>query len=197
MDKPKKITQSNDAQLTPDQLLYQSLSYSMAGQSDLAIQSLEMLLKVNPKDARALFLLGSEYAQNQRYADAIEKMNKVIQFDPNMDIARFQLGMLYISSGRLSEAVNVWSGLDDLSQPHYLYLFKEGMLALSRDDLERSVMLLQQGIAENTDNLALNKNMRIIIRGIKDMILEDEKTTIDSTVDVTTDFLLKKYDLED
>lgn len=119
---------------------------------------------------QALFMLGSEYAQLGLMDEAKAHMARAVQAAPDYAIARFQLGMLHVTSGEVGPARAAWEGLAALPDDHpqrYLAAFHRGMLHLVADEFDAAIAALQQGLAQNQENEALNGDMRKVIDAIE------------------------------
>jgi len=119
---------------------------------------------------QALFMLGSEYAQLGLMEEAKAHMARAVEAAPGFAIARFQLGMLHITSGEVEHARAAWEALAELPEGHpqrYLTAFHRGMLHLVADEFDAAIAELQQGLAQNQENEALNGDMRKVIDAIE------------------------------
>jgi tetratricopeptide (TPR) repeat protein len=114
-------------------------------------------------DPRLHFLKGSVLAALQRYPEAQDAIRRAIDLAPGYDIARFQLGLLEFTSGNAASAEMTWRPLQRLPGDSYLRLFATGLLYLGRDDFVQAVEMLREGIARNTDNPAMNRDMQMVI----------------------------------
>ena len=74
----------------------------------------------------------------------------------------FQVGLRLVSEGFTMDAARVWARLDALDADHYMYLTKEGLLAIFADDYERAAYLLYRAILRNRVDLALSRQLRRI-----------------------------------
>ncbi len=92
---------------TPDESsLMQDAARSMvAGNLQQAESDLNSVLQTNPREYRALNLLGMIRAQQQRNAEAEKIFKTVIQQKPDFAGAHVNLGLLYLQTSRLDDAV--------------------------------------------------------------------------------------------
>jgi hypothetical protein len=74
-----------------------------------------------------------------------------------------QLGLLYLTKGDPHRAISTWRPLESLDDANALKSFKRGLEALIRDDFAGCTRWLNQGIAQNSANPALNEDMRQIL----------------------------------
>lgn len=77
----------------------------MAGNLQQAESDLRSVLRANPREYRALNLLGMIRAQQQRNAEAEKIFKKVIQQKPDFAGAHVNLGLLYLQMSQLDDAV--------------------------------------------------------------------------------------------
>lgn len=148
--------------LDAEELLHLGLHELKNNNAHGAIEHLKCCLEVDPGNAKATYLLGAVYAQIAMYDRAALFLEQAIALNPEEYTAVFQLGLLHLTSGRSEQARVVWQGVDALDEQHFLRLFVQGLLALARDDFARCVDLLERGMAANTENDALNNDMRLI-----------------------------------
>jgi tetratricopeptide (TPR) repeat protein len=153
--------------LDADELLHLAMSAARADRHEEAITSLKRALDLSPNDARMHYMLGAEHAQIGLYDRAVEEIGKAVELDPGLSTARFQLGLLHLTSARVDQAEQAWAGLDALAEDHPLRLFKAGLMHLARDEFEQSAANLKKGMALNSENPTLNKDMGQILAGIE------------------------------
>src|SRR5262249_49846892 len=67
------------------------------------------------------------------------------------------------TSGETENALDTWGRLDSLSDGHYLRKFVDGLRCLIRDDFAGVIEALRAGIALNSENPPLNRDMQMII----------------------------------
>lgn len=154
----------NTNTLDANELMHLALHATTHDTPDKAISHLKRLLKIEPNNGKAHYLLGSLHAEIGMHGQAAEEMALALELDPGLpDTARFQLGLLHITAGRVKEAEATWKHLNHLGDSNALFLFKTGMLHLVRDEFEQSAQALRAGIACNTFNEDLNNDMRKVL----------------------------------
>lgn len=152
----------------PPELLNDAVSMASSNE-DAALRRLDELAFDYPADAAVHFLHGALLASARRYTEARTAMARALAAAPGYALARFQLGMLELTAGEPAAAEATWAALETLAVDHPLRLFSVGLRRLARDDFTGCAEALNAGIARNSDNEALNGDMRRILAGIKDL----------------------------
>jgi tetratricopeptide (TPR) repeat protein len=116
-----------------------------------------------PSDPRLHFLHGSLLAEVKDYTSAPLAMRRAVDLAPDFRLARFQLGFLLLTSGEAHAAQEAWGPLLASPQEDYLRHFVIGLNHLILDEFEEAIRLLEHGIAANTENPAMNRDMELII----------------------------------
>jgi tetratricopeptide (TPR) repeat protein len=155
---------------------------------------LDRLIKSHPDDPRLHFLRGSVLASIGRPIEAMSSLKKAVELAPDFAIARFQLGFFQLTSGEAVDALATWGPIVLLPEDHYLRFFVGGLTHLIRDEFSETVTRLEQGIAANDENPALNRDMQLII----DQVTEIQRTAPtqdgeDGDAASATSFLLDQF----
>jgi len=130
----------------------------------------DRLIAIHPRDARLHFLRGSLLASAARPIEAHAALAQAVSLAPDFALARFQLGFFELTSGEAARARETWRPLAALPADHYLALFVAGLDHLIDDRFEPAIAKLSEGIAANTENPPLNRDMQLLIdrcRGIE------------------------------
>ncbi|MCG7977020.1 MAG: tetratricopeptide repeat protein [gamma proteobacterium symbiont of Clathrolucina costata] len=151
---------NESTKLDSDELMHLAMH---ADNHELAIDYLKRVLEISEDNGKAYYLLGAIHAEIGMYDRATEEMTRAVELEPDLPTAHFQLGLLHITSARVEEAEYAWRPLDKLGESDPLFLFKRGMLHLVKDEFNACIADLNQGIALNSQNDALNNDMRKII----------------------------------
>lgn len=128
---------------------------------------LDELLAEYPNDAQLHFLRGSVLAGVKRYDEARVAMRQAVDLAPLYTVARFQLGLLELSSGDGVAADATLEPLEQLGGANALALFARGLRLLIRDEFESSLAALREGVARNTENPVVNRDMGLIIADLE------------------------------
>lgn len=149
-------------QQCPDDEMARLLEAIRSDSSDeLAV--VEPMIDAYPEDARLHFLRGSILAGAGRPIEAHASLSRAVALAPDFALARFQLGFFELTSGEAARALATWEALDTLPEGHYLGRFVAGLRHLVRDEFAAAIAALREGIAVNTENVPLNRDMQLII----------------------------------
>ena len=148
--------------------------------------NLERLLERYPADARLHFLHGSMLATERRLIEAHRALSKAVELAPDFAIARFQLGLFQLTSGEAANALETWGRLDLLEDGHYLRSFVDGLRCLIRDDFAKAIEHLTLGIAQNTENVPLSRDMNMLIDRIRPLLTAPRSAPGDDTISETS-----------
>ncbi|MBY8825569.1 hypothetical protein [Sphingomonas colocasiae] len=169
----------------------QDIILTAQADSARAVDKIDQLLQKHPGDARLHFLKGSLLVELKRHFEAHRAMSQAIAIAPDFEIARFQLGFFELTSGEADRAIETWRPLKDLPIEHYLRRFVVGLEHLIDDRFEQCVTELGAGIAANTENLPLNRDMELIIARCAEILTPNaDATQKESDVVSATSFLL-------
>lgn len=152
----------DNAEECPIDQLTQVLETAQADDSQ-GLAATDRLLQTYPRDARLHFLRGSLLAGLKRYDEARQAMGAAVEIAPAYAIARFQLGLLELTSGDAVASEATWAPLQTLPEDNSLRLFSSGLGYLIRDDWAPAIALLKEGIARNSENPALSRDMQMMI----------------------------------
>ncbi|MFT6102061.1 MAG: tetratricopeptide (TPR) repeat protein [Granulosicoccus sp.] len=177
--------------LDSDELFHLGLKEMQNGSSEKAIETLKKCLQQDPKNAKALYLLGALHAEIGMYDRSMVEMKEAIELDNSLTIARFQLGLLHFTSNNTEEAKEIWQGLDELGESEPLFLFKRGLLLSTEGDMKLCIADLEQGISLNTNNDALNNDMRTMIAAAEKELNTPAATDIEPAADAKAPKQLK------
>ena len=178
--------------LCDDQTLQELVNAIQSGAND-EIERADRLLVEYPEDGRLHFLRGSLLAGIGRSIEALSALRKAVELAPDMAIARFQLGFFLLTSGDAAEALSVWGPLALLPEGHYLRYFVGGLTHLIRDEFADSVRMLEEGIAANQENPALNGDMGLIIEQVGKLRAEPQGATGEGEEVSATSMLLGQF----
>ena len=163
--------------LDADELLQLAIRASGADNHEESISYLKRAVDVAPKNGKVHYMLGAEHAQIGLYERAMEEMKHAVDLEPTLYTAHFQLGLLLVTAGRPDQAKAAWQALDNLGPSDPLYLFKSGLLHLVSDEFPQAMDQLKKGLALNTTNEALNRDMRRVLDDIEKLVASSTPPT--------------------
>jgi tetratricopeptide (TPR) repeat protein len=143
-----------------------------AMQSDDAteLERADRMIAAYPDDARLHFLRGSILAGIGRSIEALPALKRSVELAPDFAIARFQLGFFQLTSGEPGAALESWGPLALLPGDHYLRMFVAGLTFLIRDEFAEALEQLRAGIAANSENPPLNRDIQLIVGQIEEIV---------------------------
>lgn len=148
-----------------DQL--QDLMAAMQSDDRDELARVDRLIAAYGDDARLHFLRGSMLAGIGRPIEALSSLRRAVELAPDFAIARFQLGFFQLTSGEAADALSTWGPIALLPDGHYLRFFVGGLTHLIRDEFDETIARLEEGIAVNAENPALNGDMQLIIDQVR------------------------------
>lgn len=162
------IADESPSLLTVDELLHMAIE---AGERERYDLSIAYLKQAQAREARAdvLFLLGAHYAQIKMFSDAQHWMQQAVAQDPQFAIASFQLGLLQLMTGDAGAAMQSWQQLDAQPEGHPLRYFRDGLLALNEQALDRAAVALRAGLACEYANAPLMAEMQRVLSNVEQM----------------------------
>lgn len=166
---------------------YRNMSHASIDLASLDLRELRRAAVEDPRNAILRYLLAAELAQQQEHDAAILEFTAAIALDPALDTARLQLALLHLTLAQPEQALAALAPLANLADGEPLKYFKAGLEALAHDNLLGSLQALQQGVASNTSNPVLNRDMQLIIDRLRETLAT---SPADSDLAVRTDFSL-------
>jgi cytochrome c-type biogenesis protein CcmH/NrfG len=119
------------------------------------VQSLQTIIKSDPKNAGAYIQLANTYFDAERYPDAVKWYEQGVKLDPKNPDASTDLGVSYYYSGRTDDALKQFESSLKLNPKHAKTLFNKGIvLAFGKRDFAgakeawQQVVLLAPGTPE-------------------------------------------------
>lgn len=178
-------------ELDLDEMFHLAIHASSKGDHERAI----VLLKQGAErenSARFHYMLGAEHAEIGMLDRAIQDMEKTLSLDGSIAEARFQLGLLYALRDDKIKAVNTWAELDNFPEKPHLICFKTAIEHYFKQNVEAAISKMQEGIALNKTNPALNKDMSNLIENWKSTAAQSEDESSESS-DSTGHHFLSAY----
>lgn len=148
--------------LDPDEYLHLALHASSVGDRHACMSYLKEVLKQQPQNAVALYLLAAQHAELGLIERAIAGMQAALVVDPGLQTARFQLGLLLMDRHRAHEALEHFRVLGGSSNPA-LRRYAPAMASLVNGDATAAREQLAQGLAEDSGHGALSALMQRVL----------------------------------
>lgn len=123
----------------------------------------------HPRDPRPVLLLAAELVHAREIDRAEAAYLVALQRAPDWPIARFQLGLLQFTCARPAAALATWAPLERLAQDDPLRLFKAGIQALLEGRTDEARRLVADGLARNTVNAPLNRDMQLLLERVDEL----------------------------
>jgi tetratricopeptide (TPR) repeat protein len=164
-----------------------------SGDNDEALTVLQQARDAQPDSAQVLALLAAHHMQRGEIDAAEAAFIAALQRDPALTTPRFQLGLLQFTSARPLAAFQTWQPLESLGERHFLVLFKRAFAALAIDAFDDALLLLDQGIAQNEENVPLNQDMRMVAAHIQSLRTDPGAAAAAGQDEAATQFVLASY----
>jgi tetratricopeptide (TPR) repeat protein len=161
------MTALSEHRLDDQELLHLAIEASNESRHGDAIAYLKQAVERSAENYNALYLLAAQHAQIGMTDRAIEEFNRALALKPDLVPARFQLGLLFLCNGRVDEALGAWEALGTLPDSNPYARFAGALQCLARDDFPGSIEQIERGLAANSDNPALNRDMQGLLERIR------------------------------
>ena len=103
----ERFSEKRKTEKRETELFREAVQLLEEGELNYSIERFTEVVKLNPHNARAYFLLGRISAQQGNIADAISCLGKSLAEDPLMLEAYFLLALLRLEEGNMDEAINL------------------------------------------------------------------------------------------
>lgn len=180
-----------------EELIRSATAATQEGRFDDAEQFLVNASQLDPGSAIPHFLLAANFAQIQQNDLAEASFIACLARAPGLSIARFQLGLLQLTNGRAAAAQATWEPLLASPESGVLECFTRGFVAILRGNKAGAQALIEQGIALNSENPALNKDMLGVLARLEHLGQEPgrgaQEAPAQASAESTTHFLVSSY----
>ncbi len=111
-----------------------------------AMKDLNILIKKNPKDVKALHTRAMLYGAEEKIKEAVRDLKQILEMAPDSVEARCDLGGAYLIQGDHAKANDCFDACIDIDTTCPDVWFGKGMLALEKKELKRAVEYLNAAI---------------------------------------------------
>ena len=153
-----------------DTLMAEGLAASGRNDIDGALGAWRRAMSVEPRSALPHFLMGAEFAQARRLAEAEAAFANAVVLEPELHTARYQLGLLQFSSGRAAVAMVTWEPLFRLDEQSAIGRFVQGFAALAADDFDNALRHFAAGTDANRINEPMNADIAQVVLAIRHVL---------------------------
>jgi tetratricopeptide (TPR) repeat protein len=141
--------------LDPEEYFHLALHASAAGDHHACMSYLEEVLRREPCNARAIYLLAVQHAELGLTQRAIAGIKAALSIDPDLEIARFQLGLLLMFDKSEPAEAKLYLKRLGTSGNLALRAYAEAMIAIADNELVLARQKLAVGLSESTPDSAL------------------------------------------
>jgi hypothetical protein len=134
--------------LDAEEYLHLAFHASAAREHHACMSYLKEALKLEPRNATAMYLLAVQHADLGLHARAIAGTQAALAIEPGMEAARFQLGWMLMDADAVAESKAQFAMLYDSADPA-MQSYARAMTALADKDVPLAVARLQEGLLRN------------------------------------------------
>jgi tetratricopeptide (TPR) repeat protein len=135
-----------------DQLVASAEEARAAGEGERAERALRQALAAAPKDADALFELGSLLCERGEFSEGMALLRRATRLHPGFADAWYNLGHAFEAQRRIAEAKDAYERAAEADPTYADPLFNLGMLSLEEAAYPEAVALLERYVALDPDS---------------------------------------------
>lgn len=148
------------AMLDAEEYFHLALHASGVGDHHACMSYLEEVLQLQPRNARAIYLMAVQHAELGLTRRAIAGIKAALSIEPDLEIARFQLGLLLMfDHNQPGEAKGYLERLC-VSKNLALRAYSEAMIAMADNEPVLARQKLALGLSESSPDSQLSLLMR-------------------------------------
>ncbi len=136
-----------------NQHLDRSISFSMCGKIDQAIDEIKKAISIDPEFAQAHNKLGDYYMKKGMVKEAAAAYTRSLELDPDNQNTNFDLGCSLAHLGKHEEALGHLQRALELKPSHTEIYGHIGRLLMMRGELEQAIDNLQKAVSADTDDI--------------------------------------------
>lgn len=116
------------------------------GDADGALALLQAVLSKNPKDPKALFLMGLGYGRKKMHREAVDVLIQVTELTPSFAGAYFELGVCYRQLGDLPKALASYERTLELDAGNMLAAYNSGLILFETNRIEEALAAFERAL---------------------------------------------------
>ena len=124
------------------------------GEYDAAISELTTILKKNPKDANALYLLGMAYLKKKKWAEAAVPFSTLARLSPAFAAVYYQLGICYQQQKEPEKALEQYRKAMELDPANPDCPFNSALILFELNRVDEALVLFEKALALKPDDPA-------------------------------------------
>jgi tetratricopeptide (TPR) repeat protein len=117
------------------------------GDPEGALALLRSVLSKNPKDPKALFLMGLSYDRKKMHHEAVAALIQVTELSPSFAGAHFELGVCYRQLGDLPKALASYERTLELDASNMLAAYNSGLILFEANRIDEALARFEQALA--------------------------------------------------
>lgn len=133
-----------------------AIRFQQSGYLQQAEEIYRKILREQPYNAQAYFVLGSIRRTKGQLDDAIVYFQKAIELNPEYGDAYTDLGSALQAKGQIDRAINYYQKALELNPEHGIALYNLGSAFHEKGHLENAILYYQRALKSNPDALAYN-----------------------------------------
>ncbi|MET0535828.1 MAG: tetratricopeptide repeat protein [Steroidobacter sp.] len=162
-----RLSQGTTAMLDAEEYFQLALHASSAGDPHACMMYLRQVLRQEPRNAHAIYLLAAVHAELGLVDRAIRGIEAALSIEPDLTPARFQLAMLLLfETERRVEArrhlAQIATRFDEVLQP-----YAEALIAVADDDVPLAAKRLEVAISQTGQNTEFTSVMMRLLDRLK------------------------------
>ena len=147
-----------------DDLMKLALFNKAQGNFSSAIELLEKILTLDPKNKKALNNRGNIYKDMRKFVDAIKSYSYAINIDSNYQIAKINLAILHHDLGNFNEAENLYKEIIDQDKFNFSICFNLSRINFEYFDDDKISFIEKSLKSENLSNYTIASGYFILAK---------------------------------
>jgi protein O-GlcNAc transferase len=156
--------------MDPHQALQNAFNFHQRGQLDQARSLYRQLINANPKNHRALHLLGVLENQQGNRSEAIALIARSVEVEPRDFAAQMNYGLVLASAGKHDEALRAYGRALALKSDFFEAHYNKGVALATLRRFEEAVVSFDQAIILQPQNAACFYNKALALASAKRLV---------------------------